>query len=60
MKDTDTHLNAPDVHDGSDDVVVGGGGMVGLVAVVAVAAEPAGGDLAQVVHGVFQHGRTSQ
>ena len=52
-----THLNASDVHNGSDDVVVGGWGMVGLVAVVPVA-ETAGGDLAQVVHGVFQHGRT--
>ena len=51
------YLDASDVHNGPDDVVVGGGRVVCLVAVAPV---DRGGDLAQEVHGVFQHGCSLQ
>ena len=52
-----TYLYASDVHNGSNDVVIGGGRVISLVAVAPVT-KPTGGDLAQIVHGVFQHGCT--
>ena len=48
------YLDASDVHNGSNDVVIGGGRVISLVAVAPVT-KPTGGDLAQIVHGVFQH-----
>ena len=56
-KENCMYLDASDVHNGSNDVVIGGGRVISLVAVAPVT-KPTCGDLAQIVHGVFQHGCT--